>query len=256
MTLQAVVITRENPFFMPEYVRPIFDCPAIQLRHVFIDTRTSPHLSFWQVLYLTSFRGALQLVALHLLSFFPGGLALRGLPGPRRVAEIAAGKGISVTRLDRAKKTAVDELIRQLAPDIIISVGNSHILPPDVLGAARIVALNSHGSLLPRYRGILAGFWAMLDGASKGGVTIHRMSETVDAGPIVVQRSFDITPQETLFSYYIKVAAVGGALWDEALCLFAKGAVPEQAVTVTGRPYGRPSFSDLRRFRALGRRFL
>jgi folate-dependent phosphoribosylglycinamide formyltransferase PurN len=256
MTLRAIMITRENPFFMAEYVGPIFASSAVHLQHVFIDRRPSPHLTLLEIVYLASPLGLLRLLGLRMLACLPGGLALAGFKGERRVAAMAARQRIPVSRMDSAQFDGVTAMVRRIAPDVIISVGNSHILPAEIVAAAKVAALNSHGSLLPRYRGILAGFWAMLNAETKSGVTIHRMAKAVDSGPIVGQRVFDISSDETLFSYYGKVARVGGSLWSEVLTNLAAGRLDERPMPPDQRSYAQPSFSDLRRFRALGRRFL
>jgi methionyl-tRNA formyltransferase len=164
--------------------------------------------------------------------------------------------GIPVHDARSVEPAALCESLRSLAPDIIVSIANSKILSNDVLKTAKLAALNSHSSLLPRYKGILTGFWHLLNGETEGGVTIHRMDERVDSGDILDQRAFAIGPRETVFSYYRKAAAAGGALWAgvaEALDVGGLAARPN----VSGEPaYGKPSSEDRRRFRRRGLSFI
>ncbi len=81
-------------------------------------------------------------------------------------------------------------LLESLAPDAVVVACWPHRLPGAVLGLPRWGWLNVHPSLLPHYRGPAPLFWQLRAGARHGGVTIHRMSERLDEGPILAQRAF------------------------------------------------------------------
>ena len=81
-----------------------------------------------------------------------------------------------------------------LQPDLLVSSAYARIVPEAVLAIPTIGAINVHPSLLPEYRGVLAVLWALYEGRTKVGVTIHQMTVPVDTGPIVAQASLDVTP--------------------------------------------------------------
>jgi methionyl-tRNA formyltransferase len=81
-----------------------------------------------------------------------------------------------------------------LAPDLLISAAYARIVPDDVLTIPTLGAINVHPSLLPHYRGVQAVWWALYEGCSSVGVTIHQMTAHVDTGPIVAQASLEVTP--------------------------------------------------------------
>jgi methionyl-tRNA formyltransferase len=66
-----------------------------------------------------------------------------------------------------------------------------------VLGLARLGAFNMHGSLLPKYRGRAPINWAVLNGETRVGMTLHRMVKAPDAGAIVDQEGVDLGPRDT-----------------------------------------------------------
>lgn len=85
-------------------------------------------------------------------------------------------------------------------PDLLVIYGFNWILPPEVFGAPRFGTINIHTSLLPRYRGPAPVLWAIRNGDPDLGVTIHRVDEGVDTGPILAQQGGiplddDITPE-------------------------------------------------------------
>jgi len=73
-------------------------------------------------------------------------------------------------------------------PDLLVIYGFNWILPASVFGVPRFGAINIHASLLPRYRGPAPVLWAIRNGDREIGVTVHRVDEGVDTGPILVQQ--------------------------------------------------------------------
>lgn len=259
MALRAVVLSREEPFFVPEYLGPLLDCADLEIVRLYLDRRRSPHLDVRNIARMCTVVGMTKLIALETLAMMPGGLALAGFQGPRSIAALGRAHGVPIRRIASIDGSMVDE-IRTLAPDLILSVANPHVLPPPLLAAAKIAALNSHASLLPRHRGVLTAFWTLLDGDAQGGVSIHRMEEEVDRGAVVAQAPFAIAPDETVFSYYRKAALVGGRLWLDVVSRLARGEGLESLTEFDagdGTPIrGVPTPDQTMRFRRAGRRFI
>jgi methionyl-tRNA formyltransferase len=92
------------------------------------------------------------------------------------------------------RSPAYREHIAGLEPDLLLSAAYARIVPDDVLGVPTLGAINVHPSLLPDYRGVGAVWWALYEGRSTVGVTIHQMTVPVDTGPILAQASLDVTP--------------------------------------------------------------
>jgi len=80
-----------------------------------------------------------------------------------------------------------------LEPDLLVSAAYARIVPEDILAIPRIGAINVHPSLLPDYRGVLAVWWALYEGRTTVGVTIHQMTLPVDTGPILAQAPLEVT---------------------------------------------------------------
>ena len=85
-------------------------------------------------------------------------------------------------------------------PDLLISIANRLILSEDQLGYPKLGAINYHDSPLPKYAGVNAPSWAILNGESRHGVSWHLMEADVDAGPLLVQEHFAIDPIDTSLS--------------------------------------------------------
>jgi natural product biosynthesis luciferase-like monooxygenase protein len=90
--------------------------------------------------------------------------------------------------------------------DYLFSIINHAILPNELLALPQQRAINYHDSLLPDYAGFNATSWAIIDGAEAHGVTWHAMTADVDGGDILLQKSFDISGEDTAFSLGVKCA--------------------------------------------------
>jgi methionyl-tRNA formyltransferase len=84
---------------------------------------------------------------------------------------------------------AFKEAVNRLAPDLILVNSYSMIVREEILAIPRLGGINIHGALLPQYRGCNPTQWAILNGESLTGVTMHEMSAGLDEGRIIDQRA-------------------------------------------------------------------
>lgn len=97
-------------------------------------------------------------------------------------------------------------LLTELAPDVVFVIGWHQIVKPDVLALAKTGMIGAHASLLPRNRGSAPINWAIINGEKETGNTLIWLAPDVDAGEIIDQQPFDITPYDTCATLYDKVA--------------------------------------------------
>ena len=140
-------------------------------------------------------------------------------------------KGIAKTRIPilqpaRIKDQQATEEIRGLAPDVIVVVAYSQILPREVLEIPRLACLNLHASLLPRWRGAAPIQAAIAAGDCETGITVMYMDEGLDTGDILLQRDVEILPNETGGALHDRLAQIAPEVLLEALRLVAAGNAP------------------------------
>jgi formyl transferase-like protein len=138
------------------------------------------------------------------------------------------------------------ELISRYAPDVVFAQVGLKIRP-ELLELAPF--WNKHCSLLPSYAGVLPVFWALLNGEQRLGVTVHRMDEGFDTGPILQQVALD-TPERSFFAAYHRLYAEAAPLVDRAL----RGDVLSESPAGPPSYYGYPTARDGRAFRRAGNR--
>ena len=100
----------------------------------------------------------------------------------------------------------------KVAADIIVVSGYPKRIPKGIIQSARIAAINIHQSLLPAYRGRHPLNWAIINGETLTGVTLHYLNERFDDGKIIKQESVKIEKNDTIMDVYQKTAKKGQKL--------------------------------------------
>ena len=135
----------------------------------------------------------------------------------RSVAELAARKGLPVLAPEDVNHPLWLARIRELKPDVLFSFYYRKLLSADLLEIPTVGCFNLHGSLLPKYRGCAPANWAILNGETETGVTLHHMTQRADAGDIVGQQRVVIAPTDDAATLNRKLAAAAKPLLDECL---------------------------------------
>ena len=133
------------------------------------------------------------------------GLNVRGVASSdvdvRTWADAAGVSFVRLNHLDRqVSLKAIETFIEGDEFDFLFSITNPLLLPTNVLGKANRLAINYHDGPLPRYAGVHATSWAILNGESDHGITWHSMEVDADTGRILVQRRFDVPADATAFT--------------------------------------------------------
>ncbi len=138
-------------------------------------------------------------------------------PQPSPVKIFAQSRGIPIFQPESIRKEENRPIIDRLQPDFIVVAAYGQILPAWLLQAARIVPVNIHASLLPRYRGAAPIPWAILNGEKITGVTTMVIQEKLDSGPILLQREVPISPTATSGELTADLSLAGAELLIETL---------------------------------------
>ncbi|MCC8365260.1 bifunctional UDP-4-amino-4-deoxy-L-arabinose formyltransferase/UDP-glucuronic acid oxidase ArnA [Xenorhabdus sp. PB61.4] len=136
------------------------------------------------------------------------------------VARAGADLGLSVFAPENVNHPLWVEHIREMQPDIIFSFYYRDMLSQDILSLAKKGAFNLHGSLLPKYRGRAPVNWAILNGETETGVTLHKMSAKADAGDVVAQQAVQIEKTDTSLIVHGKIREAATELLNDILPRF------------------------------------
>ena len=137
----------------------------------------------------------------------------------------AAGRGIPVYQPVTFQDGAATELLRTLAPELLVVVAYGRILPQAFLDVAKYGSINVHGSLLPKYRGAAPIQWAVLNGDKTTGVSVQYMAAAMDAGDVIAARETEIGEFETAGELFDRLKTLGAELLAETVRKIASGSV-------------------------------
>ena len=161
------------------------------------------------------------------------------------VARVSADMELPVFAPENVNHPLWIERIREMKPDVIFSFYYRDMLSEELLALAPKGAFNLHGSLLPKYRGRAPINWALLNGESETGVTLHKMVAKADAGDIVAQEKVAITDTDTALTLHAKVREAAEVLLDKTLPLIEAGSYKTTAQDESQASYfGRRSADD------------
>jgi len=149
------------------------------------------------------------------------------------VRQWAAGKNIP--HLHSADNC--ESFLQQHAFDYLFSIVNNAVLPDKILRLPKKQAINFHDALLPRYGGMHATSWAIMNREKNHGITWHGMTSRIDAGPILKQKVITLQNDETAVSLNIKCYQAARAAFAELIEELSSGTAVAQPQNLAVRSY-------------------
>lgn len=184
-------------------------------------------------------------------------LVCRPFSGKRisTIRAIGASQGVPVIPVGHLSPTDFASAIRQLGPDLLISVHFDRLVPSSVLAIPRWGGINLHPSLLPEFAGRAPIISALSAGRTILGVTVHFMNDMFDAGDIISQRSFPAaagSSSSSVLSFHAQLLKVGlESLADVLDHLEIHGSISHQPQDAKLRTYySEPANDAIRKLRA------
>jgi methionyl-tRNA formyltransferase len=156
---------------------------------------------------------------------------------PSPVKRLALELGLPLAQPERLSTPDAQALLRLWAPELLVVVAYGLILPPAVLALPRLGCLNIHASLLPRWRGAAPIQRAILAGDTESGVTLMRMDQGLDTGPILAQRALPIGARMSGGELHDALATLGAGMLPELIAALEAGRCVPQPQPSTGACY-------------------
>jgi len=146
---------------------------------------------------------------------------------PSALKQLAQASGIPVFQPPKMREDTVFEQYTHLRPELTVMAFVTDIIPERFLTYPVLGTIQYHPSLLPRHRGGSAINWTVINGESQTGITIFWPDKGIDTGPILLQKTIDIDPDETTGSlYFNKLFPLGVEAIVEAVQLVSQGKAP------------------------------
>lgn len=162
-----------------------------------------------------------QVVAVYTQPDRPAGRGQKLMPSP--VKQLALQHGIPVYQPQTLRDPAAQAELDGLQADLMVVVAYGLILPQAVLDMPRLGCINSHASLLPRWRGAAPIQRAIEAGDTESGVTVMQMEAGLDTGPMLLKVSMPITREDTGGTLHDRLAELGSRAVIEAAAALEAG---------------------------------
>lgn len=144
------------------------------------------------------------------------------------VKQVAREEALPVLQPARADDEAFKREIAELTPEISVVVAYGQILRPDVLALPKHGSINVHASLLPELRGAAPIHWAILRGLETTGISIMRMEEGLDSGPVLFQVEEPVRADESAGELGMRLSQIGAEAMVEMLAMMDSGMIPDE----------------------------
>ena len=149
----------------------------------------------------------------------------KGKPCAPPVKRVAIDAGFHVIQTDNVNDDLIIERLKELNPDVVVVVAFGQKISSEILYLPKYRCVNVHASLLPKYRGAAPINWAVINGEEETGITTIIMSEKIDAGEMIIQKSLTIDPDETAGELGNRLSRLGAEALLESLMQIETGSV-------------------------------
>lgn len=250
--LRLFIVTEDDPLyvirffevFFREYPDSEFEICAITVEEAFNET-------IWKTAKrMYHFYG--------LVDFFRMGLryALVKMKG-QSIQRLAQQCGIKELPCTSVNKPEYIKQVRDMNPDVIISVAAPEIFRKDILESAQIGCINIHSGKLPKYRGMMPNFWQLLHGEKHATITVHEMAAKLDAGDVLGTLDFPLKERDSLDRVITGTKQEGARLMIDVLRKIAAGTIQPQPLDMEQASYFKfPKPENVKEFRQRGHRML
>lgn len=165
----------------------------------------------------------------------------RGLHlGYTALKETALGLGMNVYQPGNLNTKETEDYLKMFNPDLLVVAAYGKILPAKLLEIPRILSVNLHASLLPKYRGAAPINWAIINGEKETGVTVIKMNARMDEGEMILQENVAIDYKDTNITLQDKLSHLGADALAKAL-----NSIKEGVYTLTAQDGAQASYAPL-----------
>lgn len=172
------------------------------------------------------------------------------------VRAVAKKYGVKVTEAVDVNSEEFLTHLREEGVQFIVSISGTQFYRKALREQMTSGIVNCHGALLPRFRGLMPSFWTLANGETQGGVSVHYVDAKLDNGPIIVQKHYRIHAHDTLEDVMTRSKDLAAEAIIECVHLVEAGdpeLMPNPAEASTH--FSMPTKSDVKKFRAAGRKF-
>ena len=268
--INVIFITQDEPFFLPlffnEFKRVNTDNRINILGAVILaPLGESSLLSLAKRMYsfygLFNFmRVGVRFAVYKALNLFAVHIFKGNFPGTFSVMHSLLKNGYKVFSFEDVNAEEFIDFVKEKEVDLLVSVGGSQKFKSQILNTPKLACINIHNAKLPKNRGMLPTFWAMVqyDEDPSTAMTVFKMDENLDSGDIILQEEVPLNPkEESLEELIIKMKKKNAPLILKAIRMFKDGTPPMLPNDNSKATYfSFPKREDVKKFKSKGYKLL
>lgn len=265
--LNILLVTQDDPFYIPIFFEELFKYDTdnkFVLKGIIIQPPLGKKSIKKLILQMLDFYGffyflilGVKFVTYKLLNYVAVRIFKGKFPGIYSVEHILRKKNMNIIQIKNINSQESLNSIKAMNIDIIFSVAASQIFKKGILELPKVGCFNIHTSKLPKNRGMMPNFWSLYnyDKDPVSAITIHKMNEKLDDGEILLQKEFNLNPEEALDQLIRKTKKMSAELFLEAMLMLSqkeKKFITNNSAFASYNTF--PTKDDVKKFKAKGLR--
>lgn len=197
--MRIILFTQEDPFYLVESTEDLIKKVNSDGHHTIVQAIITPPSPFGRK---ESFRQkalkTYRIFGFNFFFYYSFRFFLRKIVLRKSVEKVLIRHKVPVISItDTINSIKNVELIQGLRADLILIIAGNQIIKKRVLESTKYGVFNIHSSLLPNYKGLMPTFWVLKNRETKTGVTLYKLTEGIDDGPIIACKEYEITKKIT-----------------------------------------------------------
>lgn len=253
--MKIILFTQNDPFYLAESTRDFIEKIDLSDEHEIIKVIVTPPSPFGRKeKFHEKLIKTLKIFGFKFFLFYSLKFVLRkfilGKSVIKEIKKSCTPLWVLDTTINNKKNV---EILKELNPDIIIIIAGNQIIKKQVLDIPKYGVVNAHSSLLPYYKGLMPTFWVLKNQDKETGVTLYRLTEGIDDGPIISQRKIKIEKNTSQSKLVKKCKMVANELVLDSLELIKSDKILKNKGD--GTYYKFPTRLDVKEFYSNGCKF-
>ena len=254
--MKIIIVTPDEPFYLSENIEYLLRSLRNNNHDVVSCVLLSPSPYGKRETFFSKSKKVLNIFGLSFFLYYGAKFVVTKLFKPS-VKKILTLNEIPITLLNKSINHKLSkDIINSYKPDLIISVLGNEIFKSEILSLPTYGCINLHTSFLPDFKGVMPSFWVLLKNEKYTGVSVFKMDEGIDSGPIISQKKVSITKNTTQKDLIVKTKKIGMELIIESVEKIKSGKIDYIDNPIgEGTYFSFPKKSDVKQFLKQGRKF-